>query len=271
MAEENKTCFVISPIGADGSDTRKKSNKLLKYVIEPVAQSLGYIVERADQLSQPGIITNQIVRKILDADLLIADLADGNPNVFYELAIRHGSAKPFIHLISSKEKIPFDNAQIRTIQVDLTDLDSVDRAKSELLAQVKNCEQHPEAIESPLSFALEIDKLANSGKTDEKIAATIFQELSSLRRDISALKSSTSSSGGSDFGAYDLLNLLRSHDFSQLADDLTTEFSLDLVKWGSVSISSGKSAKEDARKVRELQSALEAITRSSWEIDSLPF
>ena len=110
MTEENKTCFVISPIGADGSDTRKKSNKLLKYVIEPVLHSTGYIVERADQLSQPGIITNQIVRKILDADLLIADLADGNPNVFYELAIRHGSAKPFIHLLSSKEKIPFDNA-----------------------------------------------------------------------------------------------------------------------------------------------------------------
>ncbi|QZD93928.1 hypothetical protein [Qipengyuania gelatinilytica] len=271
MADKEKVCFVISPIGSEGSDTRKRADKLLKYVIHPVVSPRGYSVERADHLSEPGIITNQIVRKILDADLLIADLSEGNPNVFYELAIRHGSAKPFVHIIGSKEKIPFDNAQVRAIQVDLTDLDSVDRAKTELQKQVKSCEESPSSIESPLSFAIEIDKLSNSPKSDEMLTAAIFKEVASLRRDLSALRHSGSAGGKEQFGAYDLLNLLRSHDFSDLADDLTSSYSLDFVNWGSVTISSDKTIKEDQKKARELTAALEQITRSSWDVDYIPF
>ncbi|MEO0500830.1 MAG: hypothetical protein AAF205_09785, partial [Pseudomonadota bacterium] len=97
---QRATCFVISPIGKADSDTRKRSDKLLKYVISPVLENRGYHVERADKISEPGIITNQIVNKIVECDILVADLSELNPNVFYELAIRHGLKKPFIHIIN---------------------------------------------------------------------------------------------------------------------------------------------------------------------------
>ncbi len=80
-------------------------------------------------MSDPGIISRQIVSHLLDADLVIADLTGRNPNVFYELAIRHATGKPFIQLITKGEVIPFDVDHQRTILFDRTDLDDVDACK----------------------------------------------------------------------------------------------------------------------------------------------
>jgi hypothetical protein len=66
----------------------------------------------------------------------VADLTERNPNVFYELAIRHAIRKPLIQIIKSDEQIPFDVAGTRTIPVDHRDLDSVEFAKAEIVRQI---------------------------------------------------------------------------------------------------------------------------------------
>jgi len=86
--EKPKTCLVLAPIGSDGSDIRRRSDDVLKFIIKPVTVDCGYKAIRADEISEPGIITHQIIQHILEDDLVIADLTDGNPNVFYELALR---------------------------------------------------------------------------------------------------------------------------------------------------------------------------------------
>lgn len=181
---DTKLCFVISPIGNEGSATRARSDKLLKYVIRAVFEPKGYKVERADKVSEPGIITNQIIRRIVDCDVLVADLSEHNPNVFYELAIRHGLKKPFIHIINLGEKIPFDNAPVRTIQIDLTDLDSVEEANKELLAQLETIELGTVPVESPISIAFELETLKTSGKPDDALLVTVVEQLNALRRDL---------------------------------------------------------------------------------------
>ena len=118
-----KLCFVIAPIGEPDSDTRKRSDQVLKHVIEPPCQERGYNVVRADKTSQPGLITTQVIDKLLKAELVVADLTEHNPNVFYELAVRHAAQKPIIHLIEDGESIPFDVADFRTIRVNHHDLD----------------------------------------------------------------------------------------------------------------------------------------------------
>ena len=92
---EKKTCFVISPIGEPESDTRKRADKILKYVIDPSVERRGYKAVRADHISEPGMITSQVIQHIVDDDLVIADLTDRNPNVFYELALRHAESHWF--------------------------------------------------------------------------------------------------------------------------------------------------------------------------------
>lgn len=125
-AAENRTCFVIAPVGEPDSDVRKRSDQILKHVIQPAVKGLGFDAVRADQISEPGIITTQVIQHIIDDPLVVADLSGRNPNVFYELAIRHALRKPYVQLIQRGERIPFDVAAIRTIEVDHRDLDSVE-------------------------------------------------------------------------------------------------------------------------------------------------
>ena len=64
----------------------------------------------------------QIWEQIRKAKVLLADLTGKNPNVFYELALRHATGKPTIHLIRGADRIPFDIDQFRTIKIDTSDL-----------------------------------------------------------------------------------------------------------------------------------------------------
>lgn len=111
-------CFIVCPIGDALSDVRKRSDGFLREVIRPVAEDLGYIVERADEDKSPGIVTDSIVNKIIDADLVIADLHGHNPNVMYEVAIRHATDKPLVQMAEFGESLPFDIGGLNTVFYD---------------------------------------------------------------------------------------------------------------------------------------------------------
>ena len=128
----NKTCFVISPIGEDGSDVRKRADKVLCYLIRPVCDELGYETSRADEICEPGLISRRIIREIITSDLVIADLTGHNPNVFYELAIRHFVGKPFVQIIEKSDSLPFDVYDLNTIKISHNDIDSMMCAKDKL-------------------------------------------------------------------------------------------------------------------------------------------
>jgi hypothetical protein len=90
-----KTCFVIGPIGDPRSSTRRDADWLLKGIIQPILKDkLKFQVQRAAEIARPGMIDSQVINTVIDADLVIADLSENNPNSFYELAIRHMEAGP---------------------------------------------------------------------------------------------------------------------------------------------------------------------------------
>ena len=160
--DSKPVAFVISPIGDPDSPERKRADQILKHLIKPVASELGYGVVRADKISKPGIITSQIIEHIINDALVIADLTDHNPNVFYELAVRHTIKKPVIQVIREGQKIPFDVAPTRTIPIDHKDLDSVEEAKKELMNQIKAVEEDPSLVDSPISVAVDLHSLKES-------------------------------------------------------------------------------------------------------------
>lgn len=192
--EEKKICFVISPIGEDDSETRKRSDQVLKHIITGAVEQLGYEVVRADKISEPGIITHQILQHIVDAPLVIADLTERNPNVFYELALRHAIRKPLVQLIKKGELIPFDVAATRIIQFDLHNLDSVDAAKLEIIAQVKSLEAGKNETDNPISVSLDLKMLKESGNPEERSLADIVEAISDLRLAVTSADKSFPSS-----------------------------------------------------------------------------
>lgn len=118
----SKTCFIVSPIGSDGSDQRQHADLVLGSLIEPALQELGLNPVRADQISKPGLITGQVIEHIAKAALVIADLSFANPNVYYELALRHAARKPVVQITRSSDKLPFDVGQYRTVTIDMSSI-----------------------------------------------------------------------------------------------------------------------------------------------------
>lgn len=200
---DNKLCFVIAPIGEPNSDTRKRSDQILKHVITPAANECGYTAIRADQISEPGIITSQVIQHVVDDPLVIADLTERNPNVFYELAIRHAIRKPLVQIIKRGEPLPFDVAGTRTISVDHRDLDSVEDAKKEIINQVKATEGNLLEIDTPISVALDLQLLKQSDDPEQRSLADILSALSEIRTSITSIEQRLAT--GESLGSRELL------------------------------------------------------------------
>jgi hypothetical protein len=177
-----KSCFVISPIGAAGSAERKRSDTHLKHIFRAALEPLGFEVVRADEISEPGSITLQVLARILESDLVIADLTDHNPNVFYELAVRHASEKPVIHTITTGQSIPFDIADLRTIYIDI-DLDGAERSRKAIAAQVSEIEQG-RVGQTPVKLAGVIKHISSSNSDDKLLLTQILDGLTEIRTDV---------------------------------------------------------------------------------------
>jgi hypothetical protein len=173
-------CFVVGPIGDDGSDIRIRSDQVLRHVVQPVTEDKGYEVVRGDELGVPGSITAQTLQEIATADLVIADLSGHNPNVFYELALRHALNRPVIQMIARGERIPFDVGQTRTIQFNYQDLDDVERCKQELEKQIDNVRKDPEITGSPIATVLGAIEISAGKDPLSKVNLEIMERLGDL-------------------------------------------------------------------------------------------
>ncbi|ETB71211.1 hypothetical protein A943_10825 [Bacillus sp. CPSM8] len=113
--ENTKRAFVITPIGDDNTDIRRSAEGFIDAVIVPVLNDLGFETNVAHRMTDGGSITNQLINSILEDDLVIANLTGLNPNVMYEVAVRHAVRKPIVHVCENGTKLPFDLGAERTI------------------------------------------------------------------------------------------------------------------------------------------------------------
>lgn len=113
--DTEKKCFIITPIGNDTDPIRRQVDGIFDSTIAPVLEEFNYKPLLPHRLSIPGSINKQIVQMIHDSDLVIADLTNKNPNVMYELALRHCFGTPAIMIAEKGTELPFDINNQRTI------------------------------------------------------------------------------------------------------------------------------------------------------------
>jgi hypothetical protein len=128
----DRSCFVIGPIGdrlaSIGSPDRTRFEQALRIfesIIKPACESVGLEPVRADGITRAGEIPDQIFRYLRDSDIVIADVTGGNPNVMYELGLRHTTNGLTIQ-IGERGRLPFDVQAIRTIQFVHGDMGYID-------------------------------------------------------------------------------------------------------------------------------------------------
>lgn len=168
--KKEKICFIISTIGSENSDSREKADEKLNYLFKPVLENLNYKVIRSDNEDTPGSISRKIVERIIGSDMVVADITDENPNVFYELAIRNSVNKPIIIIKSPSQKPPFDIQDTRAISVDMTKPKIWQTAKAQLESQIKDAEKDPkQASKSILSDFIPHLKLEKPTDRDSEV------------------------------------------------------------------------------------------------------
>lgn len=91
---------------------------IYRAVIRPKTQKLGFDVVRIDEVNQPGIIFQDIQRKIEDAKVVIAEITAPNQNVYYEVGYARALNKPTILLAQRGKDLPFDIRSYRVVFYD---------------------------------------------------------------------------------------------------------------------------------------------------------
>ncbi len=151
----SKVCFYITPIGEEGSEERQHADLFMGSLLEPALDELGLTVVRADSIGEPGMITSQIMEYIRKSRLAIADLSYLNPNVFYEVALRHACRLPTVQIIRKTDRLPFDVNQVRSIVVDTTDIYSLvprlPTYRAEIATLARKAIDDPESVGNPIT------------------------------------------------------------------------------------------------------------------------
>jgi CheY-like chemotaxis protein len=103
---DNKSCFVIMPFSATSDKHDEKYWDNFFEIIRSEMELKQFNCKRSE--TGPHNMLKQIIENISDCDFLIAVLTDKNPNVWYELGIRHSLRNGTLMLIESGQPIPFD-------------------------------------------------------------------------------------------------------------------------------------------------------------------
>lgn len=150
----SKTCFYVTPIGDDGSELRKHSDLFLEHLVEPALSELGLTVIRADRVGKAGMITRRVLEYVIRSRLVVADLSFHNPNVFYELSLRHTCGLPAIQIIRARDKIPFDLKDFDTIPIDDSDIytmiPKLEVYRSQIASQTRSVTQDDATSDNPI-------------------------------------------------------------------------------------------------------------------------
>jgi hypothetical protein len=100
-------------------DLKNKYNDLIKKSLAEAHPGLE--IMRSDDVSMPGSISTDILTKLMYSKYVIADVSLPNPNVFYELGIRHAIRTGTILLKDKNIKNPvFDISHLRFIEYENT-------------------------------------------------------------------------------------------------------------------------------------------------------
>jgi tetratricopeptide (TPR) repeat protein len=181
---KKRTCFVISPIGDEGSATRQNADDVFDLLIQPAVEPFDFEVIRADKIPGPYSINEEVIRLVQESDLCIADLTERNPNVFYECGRRHETGKPVILVIRKGEKIPFDLAGIRTISYDLSD-----------------ARKSRDSVISVQEFVREVEKNGFAESSSGATLASLTEILARIERKLTVLATGGGQAGAPNAGA----------------------------------------------------------------------
>jgi tetratricopeptide (TPR) repeat protein len=129
--------FVIMPFGVKEAPhlpgARLDFDEVYRSIIRRAGEEAGWNVSRIDEFAESGNISDQYLREILQADMVLADISTPNGNVFYELGIRQAiSSGGTILFAHEGTTLPFDLSTQRVLFYDSSGDQGAMRARDKI-------------------------------------------------------------------------------------------------------------------------------------------
>lgn len=168
------------PFSKTQSCTEQKWTEIFEYIIKPAVEEsgLGYECERS--VAERQNIIKGILESLNQANVVVADLTDNNPNVFYELGVRHTLANRTVLIAQGEEHIPFD---LRPYPVAFYSESPAKIAefKKDIKKKLEDIEKNPERSDNPVADFLRqrnIELLSVEKSVNVKKLSALISEIS---------------------------------------------------------------------------------------------
>ena len=165
------------PFSETDSLAEEKWTEIFKHTIKPAVEESGFGYE----CKRYGLGRANIVKDILEdlnrAQVVIADLTDDNPNVLWELGVRHTLKRRTLLISQDTKSIPSDLKDYPVIPYDQTKA-GFDKFKDDIKSKLEDIEADPDKPDSPVADFLQIknidilayEKSANLRKLDALVS-----------------------------------------------------------------------------------------------------
>ena len=179
---DKKKCFVIMPFSKAYSLAKEQWTEIFEYKIKLAVEEsgFGYKCERYEL--RRANITKAILNELNNAHVVIADLTGKNPNVLWELGVRHTLSKRTILIAQDKKFLPSDLKDYPIVVYKYKQTPAeVDKFKREVKDKLEDIEREPENPDSPVADFLEnknIDILAYEKAANLRKLDALLSELS---------------------------------------------------------------------------------------------
>lgn len=182
------------------------------------------------------MIGQNIFRGVAESTVCVADMTGLNPNVLYEMGVRHALREPIVHIAELGTPLPFDNAPHLTHFYELQNFHSLDQLRADLSDEIGRVIAGGYDVSNPFTQALGAIELRRSGDPKDRIIAQLEERMERLERNLRKR--------GGAFAPTDsaraAMNSLRSMLRELLADDNTgttydiDKFAADLTNAGNL-------------------------------------
>ncbi|MFC1927352.1 hypothetical protein ACFLW7_02090 [Chloroflexota bacterium] len=188
---QRKKCFVIMPVSKTKSCTATQWTTIFNEMIKPavLGARLGFTCERSNPCT--GSLIRDILNELNKADVVVADLTDTNPNVFYELGVRHTLRNRTILIAQDMKFVPSDLRSYWVI-VYRKGLSGLRDFRNKIREVLREMMRNPENPDNPVADFLgekNISLLSQEKSANLKKLTALVSELSYNLRSIDSILS----------------------------------------------------------------------------------
>src|SRR5262249_36520630 len=157
---KNPLCFVLMPFGVKTDTLGRPTDfdSVYRQIIAPAVSRAGLDPVRADEERVGGTIHKPMFERLMICPYAVADITGANPNVFYELGIRHAKRpRSTVVIFSQGTMLPFDIQMLRCIPYKVNELgEPIEiEARIDSIAKVLDEARHNPHDDSPFFQLLE--------------------------------------------------------------------------------------------------------------------